>query len=61
MFLLRVRFIMFVLIPMLRFQVLQKSLQDDLIDGFEYNATSNRCQPIAINNPLKMANKDYTF
>lgn len=38
-----------------------KSLIDDLINGYEYNVSSNRCQPIAVNNPLRMDNKDFTF
>jgi len=38
-----------------------KSLADDLIDGYEYNATSNRCQKIAINNTLGMDNLDFNY
>lgn len=38
-----------------------KSLEDDIIDGFEYNSTSARCQKVASNNSLNLENNDYTY
>jgi len=32
-----------------------------LIDGYEYNATSNRCEKSPLNNALKIENQDYNF
>ena len=38
-----------------------KSLADDLIDGYEYNATSNQCLSTPPNNTLKIKNQDYYY
>lgn len=38
-----------------------KSLIDDLIDGYEYNATSLECSPIPPNNTLSIKNQDYSY
>lgn len=38
-----------------------KSLADDIIDGYEYNATSNKCQKTAMNNSLGLDNNDFNY
>lgn len=38
-----------------------KSLADDLIEGYEYNATSNKCQPQQLNNTLGLKNEDFNY
>jgi len=37
-----------------------KNLGDDLIAGYEYNATSQTCQKIPVNNTLGLDNYDYS-
>lgn len=34
---------------------------DDFFSGYDYNATSGRCQKVASNNSLGLANDDYTY
>ncbi len=34
---------------------------DDFFSGYEYNATTDRCQKVASNNKLGLANDDYTY
>lgn len=41
--------------------VTTKSLADDLIDGYEYNSTSQRCQKVGANNTLGLLNEDYSY
>lgn len=38
-----------------------KNYGDDFFDGYDYNATSGRCQKVASNNKLGLANDDYTY
>ena len=38
-----------------------KSLEDDIIDGFEYNSTTGRCQRVGANNSIGLKNDDYTY
>ncbi len=38
-----------------------KNYGDDFFPSYEYNATSNRCQKVASNNSLGLANDDYTY
>lgn len=38
-----------------------KSLADDIIDGYEYNATSNQCYKTPFNNTLKIENNDFSY
>lgn len=38
-----------------------KSLIDDIIDGYEYNATTNQCKKVGANNSIGLENNDYTY
>lgn len=38
-----------------------KNYGDDFFSGYDYNATSGRCQKVASNNKLGLANDDYTY
>lgn len=38
-----------------------KNYGDDFFPDYEYNATSGRCQKVAANNSLGLANGDYTY
>lgn len=38
-----------------------KNYGDDFFPGYEYNATTGRCQKVASNNSLGLANDDYTY
>lgn len=38
-----------------------KSLIDDIIDGYEYNATSNQCYKSPFNNTLKIENYQFNY
>ncbi|MDD3323699.1 MAG: hypothetical protein PHN38_01055 [Sulfurospirillaceae bacterium] len=37
------------------------NLGDDLISGYEYNSTSERCEKSPFNNALKIENDDFNF
>lgn len=38
-----------------------KSLVDDLIDGYQWNKTTLRCEPIPPNNNIGLRNMDYNY
>lgn len=38
-----------------------KSLADDLIDGYQWNKTTLRCEPIPPNNNIGLRNMDYNY
>lgn len=38
-----------------------KNLADDFIPGYQYNATTGRCELIPPNNSLGLSNDDYTY
>lgn len=38
-----------------------KNYGDDFFAGYDYNATSGRCQKVASNNSLGLSNESYTY
>lgn len=43
------------------YEGLSSSVNYQFTDGYEYNVTTGRCQKVASNNSLGLANDDYTY